>query len=283
MDFITLKQVSNNFKQELVSIYPPEEIKNFTWILFEHLLGFSKVDILMNEDKILDKNQQEFCKDALFQLKQHIPIQYIVGKEEFYGLKFKVNKHVLIPRPETEELVQWIIQNNHLESPCILDIGTGSGCIPIALKKSIPMANIMAWDISEDALSIAKENAITNNVVIEFLHQDALNPLLNKKFDIIVSNPPYVRESEKELMRDNVLLHEPDIALFVSNNDPLVFYREITKWAQKSLRKNGVLFFEINEYLAKETHALLSTYGFSDIVIKQDLFGKDRMIKGTLS
>ncbi len=284
MEFTNIKQVSAHFKQVLDGIYPQVEIKNFVWFVFEHLFAYSKIDIIMNETRELDSDQQTFCNDALDKLKQQVPIQHIIGSTEFYELNFNVNKHVLIPRPETEELVHWILGDNKLSTPKILDIGTGSGCIPISLKKNIPKAEISAWDISPEALDVAIGNANLNTVEINFELMDALNPVISNdnKYDVIVSNPPYIRALEKKLMHQNVLSHEPHLALFVKDNDPLLFYRAISKLAFETLNTNGCLYFEINEALGKETCDLMRGIGFKNIELRKDLFGKDRMIKGQI-
>ena len=236
-------------------------------------------------------------ENALKALKNHEPIQYIIGQTEFYGLPFYVNENTLIPRPETEELVELILSNttanNHLELVevnnqfNILDIGTGTGCIAISLAKQLPNANVSAIDVSAKALEMANKNAQLNQVDINFIENDILkicNSELDSatKFDIIVSNPPYVRQLEKQQMQDNVLNHEPHLALFVEDENPLIFYRAITQFATKNLKPNGELYFEINEYLGKEMMALLEAFGFKNIQLKQDLFGKDRMICGVL-
>lgn len=282
MNSISVKQLINNFNQELKPIYPREEIRNFVWIILDYLLGFSRTDLVLKSDYILGKENQQFCKEALVKLKKHVPIQHIIGHTEFYGLIFNVNKEVLIPRPETEELVQWIIRENLLLAPSILDIGTGSGCIPIALKSHIPGAFVSAWDISPQALAVAKSNAQINNVEINFKLQDVLEPNIEllSKYDIIVSNPPYIREIEKELMQDNVLKHEPHVALFVQDIDPLLFYRTISKLATRALNTNGTLYFEINEALGKQTCDLMRQAGFTEVEVRKDIFGKDRMVKG---
>lgn len=284
MNNISVKQLIYNFNQELNAFYPQEEIRNFVWIILEHLLGFSRTDLTLKSDYILGEEDQLFCKEALLKLKQHVPIQHITGYTEFYGFKFNVNNEVLIPRPETEELVQWIIQENSLLVPSILDIGTGSGCIPITLIKHIPQAIVSAWDISPQALAVAKSNAHINNVEINFKLQDALKPNITQesKYDIIVSNPPYIRKLEKELMQDNVLKHEPHVALFVDDNDPLLFYRAISKLAIRALNTNGTLYFEINEALGKQTCDLMRQVGFKEVELRKDIFGKDRMVKGCL-
>lgn len=282
MNGISVKQLINNFNKQLQPFYPQEEIRNFVWIILEHLLNFSRTDMLLKADYFLSKNEHSYCDDALQRLKQHVPIQHIIGYTEFYGLRFNVNKHVLIPRPETEELVQWIIRENKVTNPSILDVGTGSGCIPVTLKKHIPQANVSAWDILPQALAVAKSNANINNVEINFKLQDALKPNITQesKYDIIVSNPPYIRKLEKELMQDNVLKHEPHVALFVDDNDPLLFYRAISKLAIRALNTNGTLYFEINEALGKQTCDLMRQVGFKEVELRKDIFGKDRMVKG---
>ncbi|MDB2336620.1 peptide chain release factor N(5)-glutamine methyltransferase, partial [Flavobacteriaceae bacterium] len=226
-------------------------------------------------------------------LEQEIPIQYILGKTEFYGFPFILNEHVLIPRPETEELISSILENvlktrsfhtNANEKQLkILDIGTGSGCIPISLKKSLPFAEITAIDVSNEALTIAKKNAVLNKVDINLTQQDILNTTsLNQLYDVIVSNPPYVRESEKKEIKNNVLNNEPHMALFVEDNNPLVFYNKIAELAKNHLTKNGTLFFEINQYLGKETVELIKLKGFNKIQLKKDIFGRDRIIIASL-
>ena len=211
------------------------------------------------------------------------PIQYILGETEFYGLPFKVTPATLIPRPETEELVDWIIANCNKNPKTLLDIGTGSGCIAIALAKNLPAVKVSAMDISEEALKVASENAIYNKVTVNFSKKDILGTsTLPQKYDVIISNPPYVRNSEKEMMQKNVLDFEPASALFVEDDNPLLFYSKIAKLAKNYLNPNGFLFFEINEYLSKEVIQLLERESFSEIELKQDFFGKDRMIKCTL-
>ncbi|MGB0984130.1 MAG: peptide chain release factor N(5)-glutamine methyltransferase, partial [Saprospiraceae bacterium] len=212
------------------------------------------------------------------------PWQYVLGEADFYGLKFKVSDAVLIPRPETEELVYCIIQDakKQADSIQILDIGTGSGCIPICLKKELPKAQIFGVDVSEAALKVAKSNSKKHQLEVDFqvldiLDKNAWNTF--GKLDVIVSNPPYIPLNEKELMRNNVLKFEPDLALFVENNDPLLFYRTIAEFAQKHLKSNGFLYYEINENYGKATVDLLIEMGFSDVELEQDMSGRDRMIR----
>jgi len=213
-------------------------------------------------------------------LKNFEPIQYILGETEFYGLKLAVNPFVLIPRPETEELVQWIIKSQLPENCKILDIGTGSGCIALALKNELKNAEVFGTDISENALVVARQNAIKNNLDVDFFQADILKweKIDWKTFDVIVSNPPYIRESEKKLIHPNVINHEPASALFVADSNPLVFYRSIAIFAKKQLSGNGLLFFEINENLGSEMKKMLICFGFSEIEIRKDINRKNRMV-----
>lgn len=312
---MTIKQLQLFFFENLASLYPKEEILSFFYLLAEHQLNLKKIGVSLNAEKELSKNDVDFFKNALAELKQEKPIQYIIGETEFYGLPFKVTKDVLIPRPETEELVSWILEECRVQSAeCrmktnnselitlnskleILDVGTGSGCIAISLAKNIPNATVFALDVSKDALAIAKQNAQLNAVAIHFIEQDILNPNVmlststalsaglveaSTKFDIIVSNPPYVRELEKQEIKNNVLDNEPHLALFVKDNNPLLFYDKIADIAKQQLTQNGLLFFEINQYLGNETVALLQQKGFSNVELKKDLFGNDRMVKASL-
>jgi len=279
-----LLQFKKYFFSELSVLFPETEIQSFFNLLVEFRLNLSRIEVALQPDFEISKTDLEFLEKAQIDLTCQIPIQYIIGETEFYGLPFKVNKHVLIPRPETEELVSWIINESKVKSQkskvTILDIGTGSGCIPISLAKNLPNATIYALDISSEALKTAKSNAELNNVTINFIEADILNLLeLPKQFDFIVSNPPYVRALEKEQMQENVLKNEPHIALFVEDNNPLLFYDKISDLAKNYLSKNGDLYFEINQYLGKETVDLLASKGFKNIVLKKDMFGADRMVK----
>lgn len=295
-----IQEFKKKFFNKLQTLYPSTEIQSFFNILIEFKLNLTRVEVALQPDFEISKTNLEFLQKALIALKKQIPIQYILGETEFYGLLFKVNKNVLIPRPETEELVTFILENSKLQTPnsklTILDIGTGSGCIPISLAKNLPNATIYALDISSDALKTAKINAELNNVTISFIEADILkiDSLKNviasvtkqsvdseetPKFDIIVSNPPYVRALEKKQMQANVLEHEPHLALFVEDTNPLLFYDKIADFAKNHLTKNGKLFFEINQYLGKETVDLLKSKDFKYIELKKDMFGVDRMIK----
>lgn len=282
---MTISNLKSNFIHALSGIYPLEEIESFFNILAQEFLNLSRIQIALDRDQFVSAEKVEKIKTATERLKMYEPIQYIVGDTEFFGLTFKVNPSTLIPRPETEELVQYIIDDvselknnsNHVE---LLDIGTGSGCIAISLAKNLQNSKVSAMDVSSEALKIANENARENKVNITFLEQDILLcKALPGKYDIIVSNPPYVRELEKEWMQPNVLKHEPELALFVKDSDPLIFYRKIAELSRDSLKPNGKLFFEINEYLGEEMTELLVGLGFRDIEVKKDIFEKDRMLK----
>lgn len=276
-----IQEFKRHFFLELSILYPETEIQSFFTILIEFKLHLSRIQLALEHNFELDNNDFEFLQNALFKLKNQIPIQYIVGETAFFGLMFKVDKNVLIPRPETEELVEWIIQNNkNSNSLKILDVGTGSGCIAISLAKNLPNAAVSALDISAEALNVAKNNAAMNQVRVEFINADILKiEKLATDFDIIVSNPPYIRELEKSQMQQNVLSNEPHIALFVKNENPLLFYDKIAELAKKHLTENGVLYFEINQYLGPETVELLKSKGFKNIELKKDIYGVDRMVK----
>ena len=288
-----VKQYRNYFNETLKTIYPITEIDSFFFLLLEEYLGFRRVDIVLKSDFKISQETLNLLQSATKQLEQEVPLQYIIGKTEFYGLPFVVNKHVLIPRPETEELVAWVVsessrfktfntstkQTTDKKQLKILDIGTGSGCIPISLKKQLPFAKISAIDISEEALSVAKKNAVLNNVDIHFILQDILKTVaLDQHYDIIISNPPYVRELEKKELKNNVLKNEPHVALFVENDNPLIFYAKIAELAKNYLNKNGLLFFEINQYLGTETIDLVNKKGLKNIQLKKDMFGNDRIV-----
>lgn len=276
-----IQEFKRHFFSELSVLYPETEIQSFFTILIEFKLHLSRIQLALEHNFELDNDDFEFLKNAILKLKNQIPIQYIVGETAFYGLLFKVDKNVLIPRPETEELVEWIIQNHkNSDSLKILDVGTGSGCIAISLAKNLPNAKVSAIDISEEALNVAKNNAIMNQVKVDFILADILKiETLAANFDIIVSNPPYVRELEKSQMQQNVLSNEPHIALFVEDENPLLFYDKIAELAKKHLTENGFLYFEINQYLGVETVDLLKSKGFKNIELKKDIYGVDRMVK----
>jgi len=279
-----IKEFKKYFFDALSKVYPKTEIQSFFNLLFEYKLKLSRVEIALQPETTINKNELDFLQKAVFYLKKEIPIQYIIGETEFYGLKFTVNKNVLIPRPETEELVDWIIASTPPNDQIkILDIGTGSGCIAISLAKNLPNSTVYALDISTEALKIAEQSAKKNNIFIHFFEADILNlNELQQSFNIIVSNPPYVRASEKLQMQQNVLANEPHLALFVEDNNALLYYDKIANLAKKQLAKNGQLFFEINQYLGNETVELISLKGFKNIELKKDIFGVDRMVKASL-
>ncbi|WP_318640999.1 peptide chain release factor N(5)-glutamine methyltransferase [Flavobacterium ardleyense] len=278
-----LRDFRTKFRESLSSIYDLQEVDSFFYLILNNFHQMSRVDLALKPDFEIDELEIQKWKNIINQLQLQKPIQYILGETEFYGLRFKVNSSVLIPRPETEELVDWILKNNSNKSKQlrILDIGTGSGCIPITLAKNLNNSEVSAVDISRDALKVAEVNAEINKVKVNFIEMDILKTTkLSETYDIIVSNPPYVRELEKQEMHKNVLEFEPHIALFVEDEDPLLFYLKITQLASKSLSEGGQLYFEINQYLGERMVQLLSDYKFRDIEIRKDIFGNDRMIFG---
>lgn len=284
---IKSKDYRAQFIQELLPIYDAGEAESFFYLILEEKRQLKRIDLALNPNLTFSNQEIKIWNSILDQLKQEIPIQYLLGKTSFYGLDFEVNANVLIPRPETEELVEWIIESNSkiekLKDLKILDIGTGSGCIAISLAKNISNAKVFAIDVSEKALDTAQKNAEINEVNVTFFEKNILETDdLEQQFDIIVSNPPYVRELEKLEIKKNVLDNEPHLALFVSDNDALVFYRKIAELAQKNLLPNGQLFFEINQYLGKEMVELLQKMNFKNIELKKDIYGNDRMIKGAI-
>ena len=282
---MTINNFYRYYLQQLQQIYSLQEASVITEWVFENKASIRRLDILKLPDQILDDKKSAALTDALQQLLLHTPVQYVLGQTWFYNLKLKVNEQVLIPRPETEELVKWIIdeQLKQKEKFTILDIGTGSGCIAIVLKKNLPHALITAIDVSNGALSIAKENAFANDAAINFLSLDFLNEEVWKQlpaFDIIVSNPPYIPINEKDALDKNVTGFEPHTALFVPDNSPLLFYEKIALFATNHLTKNGKIYLETHEDFANQTAALFSKQ-FSSVLIKKDLPGKERMIKTT--
>jgi len=300
---MNIKQYRAQFIQELSSIYDSGEAESFFYLILEAKKQLKRIDLALNPELVFSSEEIQLWNAILEQLKMEIPIQYLLGKTSFYGMDFEVNSDVLIPRPETEELVDWIIRSSKYEvggtKLKILDIGTGSGCIAISLAKNIPNAEVFAIDVSEKALVIARKNAEINEVKVNFIntniletdyleklptshcHPELVEGPLPTYFDIIVSNPPYVRELEKQEIKKNVLDNEPHLALFVADNDALIFYRKIAELAQKNLSPNGQLFFEINQYLGKEMVDLLEKMGFKDVELRKDIYGNNRMIRGT--
>ena len=278
-----IRDYRTQFIDVLTPLYDAGEAESFFYLILEENQKLKRIDLALQPDVVFSEEEIVVWNSILAKLKKEIPIQYLLGKTSFYGLHLEVNHNVLIPRPETEELVEWILesQKSKVESQNIriLDIGTGSGCIAIALAKNLPNDKVFAVDVSDKALATAKKNAEINAVSVTFINQNILKTEnLEQQFDIIVSNPPYVRNLEKEEIKKNVLDNEPHLALFVADDDALIFYRKISKLAQKNLSKNGQLFFEINQYLGPETVALLAELYFKNIELRKDMYGNDRMI-----
>ena len=276
----SVKEVKWEIKERLGSIYTENEINSLSKQLFSSILKFSATEYLLNDDLLVADEDVERVVVAVNRLQNSEPIQYVVGSCEFYGLSLEVDKSVLIPRPETEELIEWI--RSKVASPTsIVDICTGSGCIALALKSIYSMASVEGWDISKEALNVASRNSVITSLPVLFKAIDVLNDILTlENVDLIVSNPPYVRDSEKSLMADNVLKYEPHLALFVEDSDPLIFYNRIAQIAKEGLAKGGFLFFEINEAFGNEVVALLVQLGFVDVELKRDMSGRERMVAG---
>ena len=276
-----LSEFQTYFYQMLPAFYDEEERKALFTLVAEEVLDYSRADIVLKKEEVLSKDSLDRLEEILIQLQQEVPIQYIFQKAYFYGYEFKVSSATLIPRRETEELVEWVLEtmNNQPNKRWrVLDIGTGSGCIPISIKMEFPLAEVYAMDVSVEALKVAKENSENLNTEVTLIQQDILLTDGLESFDIIVSNPPYVRILEKTEIKNNVLNYEPHLALFVEDDDPLIFYRKIAQLARKSLSKDGYLFFEINQYLGDDMKELLSEY-FQTMSLRQDLQGNDRMMK----
>lgn len=285
---MTIQAAFSHTVRTLEPLYPDREAVNIAHIVMEHVTGLGKLDRVIHKDKSLTPAQENGLQQALEALLQQQPVQYITGKSWFHGMELMVNRQVLIPRPETEELVDWVVtdvrQSGHT-APKILDIGTGSGAIPVAIKKELPAATVWAIDVSAGALETAAANATQQHTAIHFEKMDVLDSEATGQlpvFDIIVSNPPYIRQSEQAGMQQQVLAYEPGLALFVPDNDALLFYRRIAQLALEKLAPGGRLYVEINEALGKETAELLQQQGFRDVILRQDLFGKDRMIRAML-
>tara|TARA_A100001234_G_scaffold216011_1_gene221450 strand:+ start:96 stop:932 length:837 start_codon:yes stop_codon:yes gene_type:complete len=274
---MTLQDFKLKMTLELSSIYEMDELNSIFNLLSEDYLKIPRSKILLAKEINLNESNQNLFLSALERLKTHEPIQYVLGKTTFMDLEFKVNSSVLIPRPETEELVRLMLKDN-LDGKEILDIGTGSGCIAISLAKNLPNSKVTALDISSDALKVAKENAKLNNVKVNFINADIFEYKSKKKFDIIVSNPPYVLESEKPSMKQNVLVFEPHLALFVSDENPLIFYDRILNIYFKNLKSNGMLCLEINSSLKKEFNQILEKIDDKNISYIKDFEDNYRFI-----
>lgn len=273
----------------LYEIYDNREAANIADMVIEYVTGQKKIDRILYKDIPVNGEQQEQLERLGSELLQHKPVQYVLGEAWFMDMKFRVNESVLIPRPETEELVEWIlgdIKKSGNKEVSLFDIGTGSGCIPIAVRKKIPDVAVSAIDVSDSALQLAILNSIEQKVLVDFLHVDFLkeeewNQL--GQYNIIVSNPPYIRQSEEETMQDNVLKYEPHLALFVPNDDPLIFYKAIAKFALKHLKPGGSVYVEINEALGDNVVSLFKKGGFEQVLMKKDMQGKNRMVKALIS
>ncbi|NJK98550.1 MAG: peptide chain release factor N(5)-glutamine methyltransferase [Bacteroidales bacterium] len=277
----TVFELGNFLKKEIGPFYPKEETDAMIYRIFQHVLNFSRADIYLKQDTKLPKSVLQQVEKITGGLKKFVPLQYLLGETCFYGLTFLVNPHVLIPRPETEELVEWVLKEQDQHTLDVVDFGTGSGCIAITIASERPGWNITAVDISKDALSVAMENASRNHATIHFCEDSLLDlstTLLDMKFDLIVSNPPYVTGEQKTVMQPNVLDYEPHIALFAPGTDPLIFYRKIARFAASNLRKSGKMFLEINEALPFETAGVFESQGFST-ELRKDIHGKYRMLK----
>ena len=282
-----LKNYKSEFIKALSSLYDEMEIESFFYIILEQFHNKKRIDLALQPKMEMDALQLLRWETVLSELKKEKPIQYILGETEFYGLRFRVNENTLILRPETEELVELIISDNQItkntNSFTILDIGTGSGCIAISLAKNLSNAKVSAIDVSEKALEMAKKNAEINEVNVNFILADVLKlSTLQEKYDVIVSNPPYVRNLEKHEIKPNVLEFEPHLALFVEDDDALIFYRKIAELALKNVSENGKLYFEINQYLGKETVELLENLGFKNVKLLKDIYENDRMVSATI-
>ncbi|MDR3189477.1 MAG: peptide chain release factor N(5)-glutamine methyltransferase [Prevotellaceae bacterium] len=279
----TIKYLLDYVRQSLADLYPAREAQAICHLLFENILGVAPATLYILLENAVDAAHEQRIRDAAAQLRQGRPIQQVLGRAEFCGLTFLVNEHVLIPRPETEELVEWALRSADARAALrVLDVGTGSGCIAVALAGKLPRAAVDAWDVSEDALSVARKNAALNGVQVHFEKRDILCEATKsgaQRYDLVVSNPPYVCESEKRQMHRNVLRYEPHVALFVDDKNPLIFYSAIAELAQKALRENGEAFVEVNEKLGQEVADVFTRHGFLSVELRRDVNGKPRMIR----
>ena len=276
-----MKRLIKQLRDELSPLYPQGEREALIRIVAMDLLKIGSTAFYLKDEITLDPTRQATLDNAIERLKKAEPIQYILGQTEFCDLTFKVNPSVLIPRPETSELVKWIVEENKKEQTNILDIGTGSGCIAVSLAKMLPKAQVTAWDISPRAIETAESNNRLNGTKVTFVQQDIFTASEEATYDIIVSNPPYIKEVEKRNMQRNVLDWEPSIALFVPDNDPLLFYREIARKGVQLLKNGGKLYFEINREHGEDTCNMLAEYGYTNIELRKDFADNDRMIRAT--
>lgn len=287
MNFTTnkIRDIRETYLKELKKLYPENESAAFLDLIIEKRLGINRLKRLSFPDLRISESEILKIHFDVRELKKHRPIQYILGESQFLDLNLMVNENVLIPRPETEELVLWIVENEKPKKNLfILDIGTGSGCIALSLKQLIPESKIWACDLSEEALKVASQNATKNHLEVNFFKTNILQeviPDLLPSLDIIVSNPPYVTEAEKAQMQFNVLDFEPPDALFVKNEDPLIYYRNICRLAASKLKPGGRLYFEINQKYGKEVTDIMKSAGFKYPVVKKDIFDKNRMVSAT--
>lgn len=277
-----VKRIAQIIYDELSGYYTQSEVSALTRIIATEMLGVAQMTYFLKDDVTLKAEQEAMLFNAIERLKKQEPIQYIQGYSDFCGLRFKVTSATLIPRPETSELVEWIASEHSGKIVNILDIGTGSGCIAISLANKLPDSKVTAWDISTAALAVAAENSRDNGTEVAFERVDILSyEPKSAQFDIIVSNPPYIKENEKSAMHNNVLDWEPHTALFVPDSDPLLFYRTIAEKGLQMLAPSGTLYFEINRAHGTETMKMLADYGYTDIELRKDFADNDRMIKAT--
>jgi release factor glutamine methyltransferase len=278
-----LRQIRQDYRGQLAGLYPPEEIDHIFNVLLEHYLGLPRITLAMEPGKTLSEKQAQPLLDALNALKAHQPVQYLTGRAPFMGMDLLVTPAVLIPRPETEELVLWILEFRGVLAPgCrFMDVGTGSGCIALALKQHLPSAEGHAMDVSETALEVARTNAATLGLELVFHLKDLRTPGGEwPQFDLLVSNPPYVPLTEKDRMMPHVARSEPHTALFVPDTDPLVMYRHLARFGALQLKTGGWIFLEVHEAFGNQVAGLLEGAGFADVVMKKDIFGKDRFVRG---
>jgi release factor glutamine methyltransferase len=277
-NIMTLLEYHDLFFKSLKSKIDKNELGEFFFWIIEHNLSINRINYMLNPQYLINVEKIPGLINSINQLKKNMPIQYVVGQTEFMGMKYFLNIEVLIPRPETEELVSWVLVSKP-KNQKILDIGTGSGCIAISLAKFLKTCEITAWDLNNKILNVARKNAVLNNVDVSFEIQDIKSIKTKEKFDVIISNPPYITLGEKQFIKKNVLLHEPHKALFVFDKDPLFFYKKIISFALNSLKKNGCIYFEINEMFLEDVTKLLNNRGFYDIEHKKDFRSKNRMVK----
>lgn len=275
-----LFELKTMYLDSLIPVYGKDEALQMLNIFINHYFGLNRTEQALDTEFRLSESEMLSLHFAVKQLKKNVPLQYIIGETEFLDIKLKVDNSVLIPRPETEELVNLILEKEKVKHLSIIDIGTGSGCIAIALAKKIQESTVYAMDVSANALKVANFNALKNDVDVQFLEDDILNPkhTYKHKLDVIVSNPPYVRNAEKQKMKPNVVDNEPHIALFVDDNEPLKYYRAILEFSKMNLKIGGRLYFEINEALGKDLSDLVSQYSFKDLQLYRDINGKHRML-----